>query len=273
MLHRTHKRCDFTKVDYKGIVYSLLIVGFLFISSSARGQDISLRDDFETETLSSIWTTKTASKNALRHIISPTRNGHGAIAICVFPGAQTAIGGDGQFTERAELREAPDVRLRMGTESWYAFSFFLPAEFPIVNTRLVIASWKQSFHETWKDRSPMVSLRYMEGKLIICVERDRGQRKLYIQKYDLRNKWTDMVFHIIPKASKKIPKYFKDGLLQVWMNGHQIIDYKGALGFIDDEDEIYFKLGLYRDHMQLPMRIIFDRFRRGRTYQEVSITK
>jgi hypothetical protein len=261
------------QVNYKKIISCCIVLGFLIVTARALGQDIFLRDDFESETLSSIWTTKNLSKNALRHITSPTRTGHGAIEISVFPSDKTQIGGDGQLTERAEVREAPDVRLKMGVESWYAFSFLLPSDFPIVETRLVIARLKQSFKEPWKDRSPMVSLRYMEGELRIYVERDRGQRRLYIEKIDLRNKWVDMVFHIIPKASKKLPKAFKDGLLQVWKNGEQIVDYKGALGFKDDEDEIYFKLGLYRDHMQIPMRIIYDRFRRGRNFEEVSISK
>ena len=61
--------------------------------------------------------------------------------------------------------------------------------------------------------------------------------------------------------------------MQVWKNGKQIVDYKGALGFEDDEDEIYFVLGLYRDHMQIPMHIIFDRFRRGKSFNEVSISE
>jgi hypothetical protein len=82
-----------------------------------------------------------------------------------------------------------------------------------------------------------------------------------------------MVFHIIPKASKKMPKAFKDGLLQVWKNGKQIVDHRGALGFKNDENEIYFKMGLYRDHMQIPMCIIFDRFRRGKSFKNVSITE
>ena len=105
------------------------------------------------------------------------------------------------------------------------------------------------------------------------MERDRGKRKLYIEKIDLRNKWTDMVFHIIPKASTKIPKKFDDGLLQVWENGKQIVDYKGALGFKDNEDEIYFKMGLYLDHMQIPIRIFFDRFRLGNSLKDVSISE
>ena len=132
---------------------------------------------------------------------------------------------------------------------------------------------KQSFKEPWKDRSAMISLRYIGGNMIVEVSRDRGRRFVFEKKIDLRNKWTDMVFHLKPIASKKMPKAFKDGFLQVWMNGEQIVDYKGALGFLDDLEEIYFKMGLYRDHMKIPMRIIFDRFRRGRSYAEVSISE
>jgi hypothetical protein len=73
-----------------------------------------------------------------------------------------------------------------------------------------------------------------------------------------------MIFRIIPKTGQ-------DGLLQVWQNGRQIVDYQGALGFKDDENEIYFKLGLYRDHIKRPMRIVYDRFRRGDSHQAVSL--
>ena len=73
-----------------------------------------------------------------------------------------------------------------------------------------------------------------------------------------------MVFRLIPRTGK-------DGLLQVWQNGRQIVDYQGALGFKDDENDIYFKLGLYRDHINLPMRIVYDRFRRGDSRKAVSL--
>lgn len=51
---------------------------------------------------------------------------------------------------------------------------------------------------------------------------------------DLRGQWVDMVFRRIPRAGK-------DGLLQDWQNGRQIVDYQSALGFKDDENQIYFK--------------------------------
>jgi len=256
----------------KGIVLFFVAIFLSGFATGSAGQEIPLKDDFESQELSTIWQTKNLPRYAIRHINEPVRTGQRAIEIRVISGDKAAIGGDGQMTERAEVREASHVRLRMGVESWYAFSFFLPADFPIVDNRLVIASWKQSFKEPWKDRSPMVSLRYIDGQLRIYVERDRGQRTVYSEEFDLRNRWIDMVFHILPKASKKIPIKFKDGLLQVWKNGKQIVDYKGALGFVDDEDDVYFRMGLYRDRMPEPMRIYFDRFRRGKSYNEVSIT-
>ena len=254
------------QVDFRKYLFFAIVIGLSINTEYAWGKDITLVDDFDTGVLSSIWTTKKLSENALRHISSPTRTGQGAIEISVFPGAQTEIGGDGQFTERAELREAPDVRLKIGMESWYAFSFFLPSDFPIVKTRLVIARWKQSFNNPSKDRSPMVSLRYMDGKLRVDIARDRGKRKVFIDKMDLLSRWVDMVFRLKPEPNK-------DGLLQVWKDGKLIVDYRGPLGFRDDEDEIYFKLGLYRDHMKEPMRIIYDRFRRGSSFEEVSISE
>jgi len=212
------------------------------------------------------------SSNAMRFIETPVRTGTGALEITVRPNAMAEVGDDGQPTERAELREAPDVRLKMGMEAWYAFSFFLPSDFPIVDTRLVIARWKQSFRESWKNRSPMIALRYMGGQMILDVTRDRGQRRVFVEKTDLRNQWVDMVFYIKPLASTIIPSRFKEGRLQVWRNGRMIVDYQGTLGYVDDEDEIYFKLGLYRDHLPVPMRIVYDRFRRGGSLDEVSIS-
>ncbi len=240
------------------------MLGFLGVTTIANGQGIALQDDFETPPLSSIWTTKKLSDGALRFISHPTRSGKSAIEITLRPGANTAGGGDGQVTEREEIREAPEVRLCIGVESWYAFSFYLPTDFPITDTRLVIARWKQSFADPAKDRSPMVALRYMGGRLMITIARDRGKRKLYKETIDLRGQWVDMVFRIVPKPGP-------EGLLQVWQNHRQVVDYHGPLGFKDDQNETYFKLGLYRDQMKSPIRIVYDRFRRGDSYEAVRL--
>ena len=249
---------------YKRFIACCIVLGIFIIPACAAGQDIVLKDDFESERLSSIWSTDKLSENAIHHVSAPTRTGSGAIEIALHPYAKAEITSAGDITERAELMEASTVRLKMGVEVWYAFSFLLPSDFPIVKTRLVIAQWKQACLDCTKKRSPMVSLRYRDGEVRVDIEKKQGREKLYRQKMDLRSRWVDMVFRIMPKATS-------EGYLQVWMNGEQVADYRGALGFTDDKDEIYFKMGLYRNHMKRPMRIIIDRFRRGKNFAEVGI--
>ena len=47
------------------------------------------------------------------------------------------------------------------------------------------------------------------------------------------------------------------------------MDYRGRLGYPDDLDSVYFKIGLYRDTLAVPMTIMLGRFRRGATRAEV----
>jgi hypothetical protein len=46
--------------------------------------------------------------------------------------------------------------------------------------------------------------------------------------------------------------------------------YRGPLGFPDDLDRVYFKVGLYRDHLPVPMTLLLRWFRRGASYAEVT---
>jgi hypothetical protein len=74
--------------------------------------------------------------------------------------------------------------------------------------------------------------------------------------------WNQLVYHL-----KLTPT--PDGFLQAWLNGRQVVDYKGSLGYPDDLDSVYFKIGLYRDTLPFPMTIMLGRFRRGATRAEV----
>ena len=56
----------------------------------------------------------------------------------------------------------------------------------------------------------------------------------------------------------------KGGRLHVWQNGRQVVDYQGALGFKDDENEIVFKFGLCRDTMDRPFGLPMIGFARGK---------
>jgi hypothetical protein len=60
-----------------------------------------------------------------------------------------------------------------------------------------------------------------------------------------------------------------DGFLQAWLNGRQVVDYRGPVGYADDLEHVYFKIGLYRDTLSFPMTMLLARFRRGTSRAEV----
>jgi len=61
---------------------------------------------------------------------------------------------------------------------------FLPQSFPIVNTRLVIAQWKQHCPHVAQcsDDSPVIAVRYIGGKLHVTINTDSGQKTLMKQR-------------------------------------------------------------------------------------------
>jgi hypothetical protein len=72
--------------------------------------------------------------------------------------------------ERAELWEADDVRLGLGTEVWYRFSFFVDPDLPASAERLVIGQWKQNNSATGD--SPVIAQRFNGRAFSITVEQD-----------------------------------------------------------------------------------------------------
>jgi hypothetical protein len=44
------------------------------------------------------------------------------------------------------------------------------------------------------------------------------------------------------------------------MNGEQVVDYTGQIGYKSDLNTSYFRLGLYRDTMEVPMTVYYDDF-------------
>jgi len=154
----------------------------------------------------------------------------------------------------------------------YSFSMYLPADFPIVPTRLVIAQWKQDCdaHANCEDDSPVVALRYISGVLRITqqLERGRPSKVLFERREDLRGKWNDYRFQIrfSPRAS---------GLVRAWIGGEPVVDYQGVTAYAENEatgyanpSRYYFKMGLYRDVMAEPMTIYIDEYRKRQLPEE-----
>jgi Polysaccharide lyase len=170
----------------------------------------------------------------------------------------------GVATAWAELRETE--RLISKEDKTYEFSFseFIPADFPVVPTRLVIAQWKQDCFAAppSSDDSPVVAVRYVSGVLRITRQAARHQIALFETSQDLRGKWTDFRFVI-----RFTPQ--ENGLLQAWVNGNRVVDFHGVTAYPENASTgyrspsvFYFKMGLYRDVMPQPMTIYIDEYRK-----------
>ena len=169
----------------------------------------------------------------------------------------------GGVAERAELSEDNRLHLPTGTDVWYSFQLYVPTDFPVVDRRLVLGQWKQACGDCAAGSQPGHRQPLPEqGSSRSPSRRPTKRVVLFEEKADIRGRWNQLVYHL-----KLTPT--PDGFLQAWLNGRQVVDHKGPLGYPDDLDSVYFKIGLYRDTLPFPMTIMLGRFRRGAARAEV----
>ena len=213
-------------------------------------------DDFETGTIGPLWRTHRVKPGGVVVQHDIVRSGHSALRFELHEGDKAGVGGDGEATERAELQEADHLQARFGETHEYAFSMYVPADFPIVDTRLITAQWNQPCADCSKNRSPMVAQRYRRGTLFVTIETLNGRTTIYRHPDKIQGQWIDLRY--------RIRFGWTDGAVTLWVNGARVVDYRGPLGYPDDPPEIYFKFGLYRDRIAEPMVIYFADYRRER---------
>ena len=76
---------------------------------------------------------------------------------------------------------------------------------------------------------------------------------MYRHAEKILGRWVDLRYRIRFGLS--------DGAVAVWLDGAQVVDYNGPLGYPDDGPEVDFRFGLYRDRLAPPMFLYFDDFR------------
>jgi hypothetical protein len=242
------------------IVILLLLSGFVITSCGGK-TDVS--DGFEKPGLSNIWSRSRMEKNAFSVQSAIVRNGHSAGKIVLRPKDTFEAGkGNSKDSERDELLEAIRLFSKEGKLYEYQFSLFLPDSFPIVPTRLVIAQWKQycGGNPMCDDDSPVLAIRYVSGNLYITTHNDSAQVKIFETSEEIRNRWLDFRFKI--RFSRE-----NDGIVEGWLNEKQIINFKGGNCYTSKKgypgkSRFYFKTGLYRDLMDIPMTIYIDEYQK-----------
>ncbi len=225
---------------------------------------IDVYDGFETTQLSKAWDTSRFVPGAVMMQSDIVRAGHGAVKIVVHANDKYEAGISGNRpTERAELMEARTLVSKEMGNYQYSFSMFIPADFPIVPTRLVIAQWKQYCASgNCSYDSPVVAIRYVSGVLKITHKTGADQTTIYETKEELRNRWLDFKFQIRFSTGA-------NGRIKAWLDDKQIVDYTGVNAYPENEQTrfadpgwFYFKTGLYRDVMAEPMTIYIDEYRK-----------
>lgn len=217
-------------------------------------------DGFESESLADHWETKRFLPGAVQIQSRVVRAGKRAAGITLRAGDQIPQE-RGTKLERAELQEPRSLWAREGSSARYSFSLFLPADFPVTPTRLVIAQWKLNCpRDACTPDNPVIAVRYQSGELSINKQVSERQEILYRTRDDIRGRWLDFTFEIaFSRAS--------NGRIRAWIGDSMAIDHQGATAYpkaggYTGSGRFYFKVGLYRDRMPQPMTVYLDEYRK-----------
>jgi hypothetical protein len=247
-------------------VTMLLLVFLPSPPETRRTESIDVHDDFESLTLSKLWETSRFVPGAVQMQTNLFRSGCKAAKIIVHTRDKFEVGiGADSDSERAELLEAKKLTSIENEAYEYSFSMFIPTNFPIVPTRLIIAQWKQHCPDgpNCSNDSPVLAIRYISGTLKITQDIGKAPRiVLYQETGEFRGRWLDFKFQIRFATNE-------NGRVKAWLGDKQVADYMGvtanpenaATGY-PHPSRFYFKMGLYRNVMPEPMTIYIDEYRK-----------
>jgi hypothetical protein len=236
-------------------------VALLVLSGCRSGNTGIISDDFEYDSLGEIWSDDKFLPGALSFVTENKRSGNKAVMLTLNPGDQIEEE-IGTILERAELKEAKSLFSVEDNSYEYAFSLFIPADFPIVPTRLVIAQWKQNCKSGNCDPdNPVLAIRYVMGELFVTLQTEPEKKVLFSRIENIKGQWLDLKFRT--RFSRT-----ENGVIKAWINDEQVIDYKGITAYKEKygypyPGVYYFKMGLYRDHVEVPMTIYIDSYSKG----------
>lgn len=221
-------------------------------------------DDFEGDGLAAFWLpgdhgSGRYAPGAVRLSARHARAGRRSVEITLRSGDVAQRGDSGQATERAELDSGKHQAV--GRELFYGFSVLIPPDFPVVNTRLVIAQLKQ----VGVAGSPIIAQRFRAGVHYLTIRDTRaaGGAHRYFALPPLEpGTWHDMVYRVRWAADD-------GGRVEVWMNGERVVKYAGPTAVADGDPRVYHKIGLYRDRWPDPMTIYFDCYAIGERFAAV----
>jgi len=234
----------------------VFFIVFLGLTTCKTSKLTEIKDGFESNSLNKIWSNDKFIPGSFSFQSKYVRSGKQAAMIVIHSGDQIDEE-KGTILERAELKELKKLLSIENSNYEYSFSIFLPPNFPIVPTRLVIAQWKQDCEtDDCNPDNPVIALRFASNEFYVTLQSSPKLDTLYSQKESILNHWLDFKFNI--RFSRN-----GGGAIKAWLNDKQIIAFNGVTAYSQTygyqiPGHFYFKIGLYRDQMEQPMTIYFD---------------
>ncbi len=203
----------------------------------------------------------------------PVRAGKQSLRFEVRPGdcSENSMGHDDCATDR-ERHELVQIGRTQeeGDEWWYAWSLYLPLDYPnVYPTKVALAQFHQHPEVIWMFRNK-------DGGYFVNRQEELGRGYGFdriLEDADMRGLWNDMLVHA--RWTRKGDGYFK-----VWVSNVLVYDYKGPT--MGADTTVYFKIGIYRTFVSrykkakgvqaVPAQVVyFDEVRRGKTRADVAI--
>jgi hypothetical protein len=170
--------------------------------------------------------------------------------------------------ERSELAQNGNQNYE-GDEFWYGLSFYAPLESEGVTGYVNYFQFtpRPSPDEN-RDLLYLMFRKLERGDFVMYkLPPDSPGRNLgsLIPENKFYGNWHDIVMQV--RWSKA-----DDGFFRVWVNGHQKINHNGfTITKQADQENTYFKYGIYRPTTKETSVVYFDELRRGRSREEVDI--
>ncbi len=180
------------------------------------------------------------------------------------------------LAEESSLFITDPHEARFNTTTWYGFSTWIPKN--MMGKEAVIAKWTgkpdNQFEKT--QRPPALLLTVQNGMLVAEGNYDKEfeSAKSTIKPAFVKQAESLMVYDSWNDIVVKVKwMYDQRGEVTVWVNGKEVITFKGSIGYNDDDGPV-FHLGIESDNKSdRELMILHDSYRRGSSFNDVNPAK
>ena len=170
---------------------------------------------------------------------------------------------------RAELRDPFNAPYEAVT--WYGFSTLIPENYPVgEGVGCVLAQWHDQAKLGDPSGKPPIAIRYGKGEITVTgayakfASHDPDRRYEFATLADFpRGIWHDFVFRVFWSR-------YETSTIGAWLGGRKFIEWSGPLGYENEAEGPYFKLGVYcSGPISQPHVAYHDNYSRGHSFTEV----